>query len=598
MKFGLLFITQFLFLPALAYSQLVLDVVYPREEQVVTAADSTFIFGSVSDPQARVRVNQLTMRVYRNGAFLGMVPVSDGDFTFECEADLDSSHVILTRKVRVLPFLATTPTDTLAIDSAYVFPQTDIELMAGDFLKVAFKGTPGLAARCSIPGVFENGIMTETAPLQEFYWGEAVFGSGRASVTPEVKGIYSGVYKIPQNVKVDTAHIVFHLGEVDGSNLEIIAPGRLSVHDSLIPQIAELSTELTVARSGPGLGYQQFLPEGVKLVITGKRGAYLRARLNDSESVWIPEKSVRLLPAGTPIPWSKVSFVRTETLEKKVRVHIYLQECLPFKIEQTTSPSGLIITVYGATSDTDWIRYDFEDVAIKNIRWRQPANRVYQLIIELNHKQQWGFNPYYENKTLVVDIKKPPKKLKLNELLVCIDPGHAPADGAVGPTRLKEKDANLQLSLFLKRKLEKKGATVFLTRTDDYGASLSVRPKLAAFVEADILLSIHHNALPDGVNPFTHRGSSTYYYHVQSQPLATAILSRLEEKLHLKNFGLFYDNLALCRPPQMPAVLVESAFIMHPEEEMLIASRKYKEQTAEAVVKGIEDFLKQARKEN
>ncbi|MFQ5753669.1 MAG: N-acetylmuramoyl-L-alanine amidase, partial [bacterium] len=245
---------------------------------------------------------------------------------------------------------------------------------------------------------------------------------------------------------------------------------------------------------------------------------------------------------------------------------------------------------------TDWIRYDFGDPTIKEIKWLQPTNGVYQLKIELHNKQQWGFNPYYEDTNLIVEIKRPPKKLALKELLICIDPGHGPDNGAIGPTRLKEKDVNLNLALVLKEKLEKKGAQVFLTRKEQHGASLSVRPKMAAFLEADILLSLHHNAIPDGVNPFSSRGSSTYYYHVQSYPLASAIQKRLLEKLKLPNFGLYYDNLALCRPPQMPAVLIEPAFIMHPEEEMLIKSRKQQQKIADAIVKGIEDFLKASKK--
>jgi len=115
-------------------------------------------------------------------------------------------------------------------------------------------------------------------------------------------------------------------------------------------------------------------------------------------------------------------------------------------------------------------------------------------------------------------------------------------------------------------------------------------------VQADVLLSIHHNALPDDVNPFTSRGTSTYYYHPQSHALAAAIQKRLLKKLKLPNFGLYYDNLSVCRTPQMPAVLIEPAFMMHPEEETQIRSRKYKQNAADAIIKGLEDFLKQAKK--
>ncbi len=590
------FVLALIVFPKTIFSQLSLDIVYPREEQVVTAFDSTFIFGSVSNPLAVLHVNEIPVKVYPNGAFLGVVPVTSGNFIFSCTATVNTDTIRVSRNVFIPPYLSSTPSDTVAIDSNFIFPNEDIELSAGDYLQVAFKGTPGLLSSCSILGLIENGAMAEASPWKEFYWGEAVFGEDKPPITPEIRGVYHGVFKIPNGTELSNAEIEFQVNGANGTIIKAKAKGKISVRNDIIPRIAELNKEWTVARTGPGLGYQQFLPKGVRLWITGKKGHYCRARLNDVENIWVPEDNLIMLPPGTPIPSSTISLVRTESLEKKVRVKIYLQERLPFKIEQIREPASLIISVYGAISDTDWIRYDFGDPALKEIRWLQPTNEVYQLIIEFHKKQQWGFNPYYEGTNLIVEIKRPPKKLSLKELLICIDPGHGPDDGAVGPTRLKEKDANLKLSLILKEQLEKKGAKVFLTRKDHHGASLSVRPKMAAFLEADILVSIHNNALPDGVNPFISRGSSAYYYHVQSQPLAAAVLKRLLDKLKLPNFGLYYDNLALCRPPQMPAVLIEPAFIMHPEEEALINSYKYQKKTSDAIIKGIEDFLKASKK--
>ena len=57
-----------------------------------------------------------------------------------------------------------------------------------------------------------------------------------------------------------------------------------------------------------------------------------------------------------------------------------------------------------------------------------------------------------------------------------------------------------------------------LTHITPEGATLNDRTNLAAREEADLLVSVHHNALPDGVNPFRNNGSSTYYYQPQSLP--------------------------------------------------------------------------------
>ena len=583
------------FHPDFVLSQLSLEVVYPREDLEITATDSTFIFGSVTIPEAQVLVNGFPVKVYPNGAFLGVVPVNPGEFVFRCKAFASADSVVVLRKVFIPPFLTTTTKDTFAIDTSYIFPRQDIELQTGDYLHVALKGTPAMIGTFTIKGLIENGNMVEVPSWKEFYWGEAVFGAGKPPTTPEIEGVYTGLYKIKSGVDIKDVEIEFNLKGTNGTSVNAIARGRLTVRNDSIPRIAQLNEELTVARTGPGLGYHMFLPEGVKLWITGKRGEFYRAHLNNNENIWVPTDNLEFLPLGTALPSSVVSVVRTESLISKIRVKVFLQERLPFRVQQTNNPSALILSIYGAISDTDWIRYDFGDPTIQEIKWLQPANGLYQLYIELNQKQQWGFNPYYEDTNLILEIKKPPKKLSLKNLLICVDPGHEPDFGAIGPTGLKEKDANLRLSLVLKEKLEKKGAQVVLTRHNRHGAGLYVRPKIAALVGADILLSIHHNAIPDGVNPFTSRGSSTYYFHTQSLPLAAAIQKRLQEKLKLPNFGLYYDNLALCRPTQMPAVLIEPAFIMHPEEEMLISSVEYPKKTADAIIKGIEDFLKQAK---
>lgn len=561
----------------------------------MTATDSTFIFGSVNRPSAKLFINELPVNLFPNGAFLAFLPISVGDFTFECRAVSAADTAVVLREVVISPYLTSTPRDTVAIDSSYLLPEENLELRSGDYVRVAFKGTPGLIATFTITGLVENAPMTERQPWKEFDWGEAVFGEGKPPTTAEIEGVYEGGYLIPQNVELNEADILFTLQGSDGHRVKASAPGRLTVRHEFFPQIAETHSEHTVARTGPGLGYQLFFPAGIRLWITGKKGGYFRARLSGLEQVWLPESHLTLLPAGTAIPHSTVSVLRTESRPEKLRVKIYLQQKLPFKIEQTRTPSELIVTIYGATSDTDWIRFQREDALLRGIQWSQPAEGVYRLVIALANEQQWGFDPYYEGNDLIIEVKRPPRKLRLKNLLVCVDAGHGPDKGAVGPTRLTEKDANLQLALALKQKLEKKGARVFLTRKDPFGVALSARPKLATVVGADILISLHHNALPDGVNPFLNNGTSTYYYHIQSRPLAEAIHRRMLQKLKLPDFGLYYDNLTLCRPTQMPAILLEPAFIMHPEGESLIKTAEYKKKTAEAIVKGIEDFLKASK---
>lgn len=578
-----------------------ITVVYPREGQTVTAFDSTFIFGQVNLPQAKFFINGKPIPLHSNGTYLAFIPVTIGDFCFSCIAVVDGDTAQIDRHVVVPSYLETSTTDSLVIDSGYVFPRQDWVLHEGDVFRVSCKGTPACRASFTIDGVRENIPMTEVPPVNDFYWGETVFGQAKSPKTPKVRGIYTGAYWVQPGDWRENRKIHFQLVSPQGDSMSFDAPGRLTILDTSIPIVAELTQPFTILRTEPWLGYYLFLPERVKLWITGKRGVFYRVRLAENEEAWVHEKDVRKLPLGTQPPNGVVSVVRVKGIGRKTRVRVFTGIRVPFRIEQFTDPSCLEVTLYGITADTDWIRHDFNDPLIREIRWSQAARGVYKLRIELNQKQQWGYNPFYDDEdNFVVDIKKAPKiagwpHSPLKNIVILLDPGHEPDLGAVGATGLTEKDANLMLANVLKPKLEKKGAYVLMTREGKQGISLRARPKLAAVLDPDILLSLHHNALPDGVDPFKSHGTSTYYYHPQSYELAKLIQEKLLDKLGLHNFGLYYDNLALCRPPQMPAVLTEPAFMMYPEEEMLIASHEYCEKVSEAIIQALEEFLKKSK---
>lgn len=583
------------------FSQPNITVVYPREGQTVTAFDSTFIFGQVYPPHAQFSINGESIPLHRNGTYLAFLPIHVGDFTFSCIAVVDGDTSKLDRYVVVPGYLKTSTTDSLVVDPDYIFPKRDWQLHEGDVFRVSFKGTPGCRANFTINGVRENIPMTEVPPVNDFYWGETVFGQAKPPKTPKVKGIYTGAYWIQPGDWRNDREIQFQLTSPQGDSLNFKAPGRLTILDTSIPIVAELTGQLTVLRTEPWLGYHLFLPERVRLWITGRHGKFYRVRLATGKEAWVHERDVRMLPPGTVPPKDVVSVVRVQDMGRKTRVKVFTKERVPFRIEQFTDPSRLEVTLYGVTGDTDWIRHDFVDPLIREIRWSQSAQDVYKLLIELNQKQQWGYNPFYDDENhFNLDIKKAPPiagwpHSPLKDIFVLLDPGHEPDLGAVGPTGLTEKDANLMLANVVKSELEKKGSFVTMTREGQQGMSLRARPKLAAILDADILLSLHHNALPDGVDPFKSHGTSTYYYHPQSYELARLIQEKLLKKLGFNNFGLFYDNLALCRPPQMPAVLIEPAFMMYPEEEMLIASKKYREKVSDVIVEALEEFLKKSK---
>jgi N-acetylmuramoyl-L-alanine amidase len=214
------------------------------------------------------------------------------------------------------------------------------------------------------------------------------------------------------------------------------------------------------------------------------------------------------------------------------------------------------------------------------------------LKVDLNQSQPWGYDIFYSENSLILEIKdKPEVEKKLKGLKICIDPGHSKDPGAIGPTGLDERTVNLHIAQKLRYILQKKGAEVIMTRYGMEHVALYDRPQIAIKNDCDILISIHNNALPDGVNPFYNNGVSTYYYHPQSQPLAWSIQEELARELNIPDYGLYYANLALTRPTQLLSVLVECAFIILPEQEALLRDTDFHKKIVESIYQGIQNFI-------
>jgi N-acetylmuramoyl-L-alanine amidase len=145
----------------------------------------------------------------------------------------------------------------------------------------------------------------------------------------------------------------------------------------------------------------------------------------------------------------------------------------------------------------------------------------------------------------------------------------------------------------VRKLLEDRGATVVMTRATPDPVPLNSRPVIARRAGAQVLVSIHLNALPDGVNPFTANGTGTYFFHPQAEPLARALQAGMVARMGLRDLGVNYDNLALTRPTWMPAALCEGAFIMLPEQEAALRTPEFQDRYARGIVDGLERYFRE-----
>jgi N-acetylmuramoyl-L-alanine amidase len=139
--------------------------------------------------------------------------------------------------------------------------------------------------------------------------------------------------------------------------------------------------------------------------------------------------------------------------------------------------------------------------------------------------------------------------------------------------------------------LQAAGARVIMTRVADTAVDLWSRVATAEAGNAELLISIHNNALPDGVNPFTNNGTSVFYNQPRSLPLATEIQRSLVRRLRLPDLGIGRADLAVIRPTWMPAVLCEGMFVILPDQEARLRSSEGQRSYARGVLDGLRSFL-------
>jgi N-acetylmuramoyl-L-alanine amidase len=226
---------------------------------------------------------------------------------------------------------------------------------------------------------------------------------------------------------------------------------------------------------------------------------------------------------------------------------------------------------------------------------------------------------------------------QINRLItIALDPGHGGEDpGAIGRGGSREKDVVLAIAKRLKAKIEAQpNMRVLLTRDADYFVPLHVRVQKARMVQADLFMSIHADAFVEssargssvfvlsekgatstaarwlankenaadligGVNIKNHDRQlagvlldlSTTAQINDSMKLGRAILGEIGGINRLHKGAVEQAGFAVLKAPDIPSVLIETAFISNPEEEAKLTDNHYQDQMAEAVLKGIKRYF-------
>ncbi len=350
-----------------------------------------------------------------------------------------------------------------------------------------------------------------------------------------------------------------------------------------------------IARPGPGPSgpYDWFWINGTEMALDGQRGGTYRVDLDEALHPWVDTADVVLGPIGVPAPADRVELVRLNPRSDRVDVHVGVDRPLPYRVEQ--GDGWIRLLVYGAGSRVSFLQHGGVDPLIERAEWDQPTDRVFRLTVHTT-RRPWGYDvSRAANGDLVLSIRRPPtidRGSPLRGIRVAVDAGHGGAHNAtVGPTGLTEADANLAIATRLGELLQQAGADVVMIRDRDSTVQLMERTHRAEIEDAHILVSVHNNAFPDGVNPWENNGTSVYYFHPWSAELAWSLHRELLDELGLRDLGVGRANLALTRPTWMPAALTETMFMMLPRQEAALRDPSVQRRIAEAHVRGLARFL-------
>ena len=221
-------------------------------------------------------------------------------------------------------------------------------------------------------------------------------------------------------------------------------------------------------------------------------------------------------------------------------------------------------------------------------------------------------------------------------VIVALDPGHGGEDpGAIGPGGTREKDVVLQIAQRLAARINQQpNMRAYLTRDADFFVPLQVRVQKARKVQADLFVSIHADAFftdrPQGASVFALSGKgasssaarwmadkenssdlvgginvkakdsqvqsamldmSTTAQINDSLKLGTAMLGEIGSVGKLHKPQVEQAGFAVLKAPDIPSVLVETAFISNPDEEAKLRSDAYQIQLADALMRGISRYF-------
>lgn len=560
-----------------ALAQAALQVVYPPANHQTTAAQIFFI--GTADPRQPVLINGVPMADRSPaGHFAPSLPLELGPNQFTLSQGDQTLDLTITR----LPSGPTLP-DPPGLVSASLWPQVNVAQRPDELVCLSALGPASATVTAQLAGQSLTLLPQTTRQLPS---NLAVLVDQNTPADLDGPTVYQGCLSLtqPGPLGQPTYRLVYQ-----GRTETASAPGQVSLLAPSHIEVAEVTVAAGVARTGPSTSYSRLtpLPQGTRAQITGREGDWLRLDYGG----WIRASETQLVPGAAP-PQSRLRGVTSRRMGDWTEVSFPLQVPVPVSVYQTGD--SFTLTLHNTIPQTDTI-FVGNDGLIERLDWRPILPDQAEYTFHFATDQQWGYQLRYEDTTLILSLKHPPRlgRLPLQGTTILIDPGHGGDElGARGPDGTPEKAVNLDVSLRLQAALERRGATVIMTRTDDSASGPNDRAAQINRDQPTLALSIHYNALPDSGDALNTAGIGAFWFHTQAHDLAQFLHDYLVTELDRPSYGVFWNNLALTRPHVAPSVLLELGFMINPTEFEWIVDPQAQAQLAETLAEGVAQWVR------
>jgi N-acetylmuramoyl-L-alanine amidase len=547
-------------------------VVFPSANQMISVRDSNFIFGTTGNGKATLTINGAPVTVAPNGAFLAYLPMPPSTaprYELVVRNGADSTSLVVPVRVPS-PRADLALTGRLVVDSSSATPRSVGTMLREDEpVRVSVRAPANANA-----WVVANGA---TRPL--------VLTGGNFFATDVNAG------------SLKTGGTLFVARGADTVRLTLLRISTLDARSSTLVSLGDAAAQADsdaaiIGRAIPAGTYKWMFIPGTVVQETGRQGDNIRVRLDSQLEVWVDSTSVRPLASAYPMPRRVVGAMVFAPSPEWVDLVMPVSSPPPYLIEQELN--RITLTLYGTQATPDIIKFLGNDSLVRMINWVPEASDRVRISLELS-QPPYGYLPFYDpTRGFILRLRRAPRveiSRPLQGLTITVDAGHPPG-GAVGPTGLTEAAGVLPVAMKVKEMLEQRGARVVMTRTTMDAVDLHLRSVIARRANSHALVSIHLNAFGDGVNPFPNVGTSTLFFHPQSEPLARLVQAGMMREMGLRDLGIHYQNIAIGRTFWMPSIICEGAFLMVPEQENAMKVPDFQERYARGVVDGVEAYFR------